>query len=94
MAPYVEEMKTVLIPETLMECVAVALREWRESEDVTQVRLAGLLDVSQATMSRIERGTASLALDSLLRLSSGDVQWIAKRALEKTEQFDLPPPPD
>ena len=41
----------------------------REDSDISQERVANLLNVTQATYSRYENGTLQIPLDSLIKLA-------------------------
>ena len=45
------------------------IRNLREDSDISQERVAVLLNVSQATYSRYENGTLQMPLDSLIKLA-------------------------
>lgn len=45
------------------------IRNLREDSDISQERVAILLNVSQATYSRYENGTLQMPLDSLIKLA-------------------------
>lgn len=49
----------------LEEVITYSLRELRTMRDITQTELAGLLDVNQSRVSRIEHGAHPLQLDTL-----------------------------
>ena len=51
-----------------MTPVEIRLREIRKDRGLTQVQLAKKTGIDQATLSRIEKGTASIGLDVLDRL--------------------------
>ena len=51
-----------------MTPVEIRLREIRKGRGLTQVQLAKKTGIDQATLSRIEKGTASIGLDVLDRL--------------------------
>jgi DNA-binding XRE family transcriptional regulator len=72
-------MKTIRVPENLVDCAALAMREWRKKAKVNQAEAAALLGCSQATYSRVERGQSSLPLESLARLSKQDSEYVLGR---------------
>lgn len=45
------------------------IRNLREDSDISQERVANLLNVTQATYSRYENGTLQIPLDSLIKLA-------------------------
>lgn len=45
------------------------IRNLREDLDISQERVANLLNVTQATYSRYENGTLQIPLDSLIKLA-------------------------
>lgn len=45
------------------------IRNLREDSDISQKRVANLLNVTQATYSRYENGTLQIPLDSLIKLA-------------------------
>lgn len=75
-------MRTVQVPESLKDCVALALSEERETLGLNQGEMSLALDVAQSSLSRIERGQMTLDF----------VQWLAlpepsrSRLLEAVER--------
>ena len=63
-------MKITYTPETIEECIGVALREYRETEGLTQAALCSRFNLTQSTASRIEAGEAELPATVLILLPS------------------------
>jgi transcriptional regulator with XRE-family HTH domain len=52
----------IFVPETLDECIGLALREWRLREGLTMEEAATRCGASQASWSRWEAGMASVTV--------------------------------
>jgi transcriptional regulator with XRE-family HTH domain len=59
------------------------IRRLRLSRNLSQVQLAELAGVTQATVSRVERGEMNITMDKIVALA-------AALRLEPVELFDLP----
>ena len=51
------------------ECMLQRLRDFREDKDISQKKMAELLNVAQTTYSDYERGKINIPLDTLKKLA-------------------------